>query len=90
MDDGENWEHSTQANAGYVTRHQNLCYGLALGGAPGGRSDDATLPGIVHEGQLSDANQRLFYRRWAEMMDAPSWGEISLAPVTQDVAEAAE
>ena len=86
MDDGENWEHSTQANAGFVTRHQNLCYAMA----PGGLSANADLPGIVHEGQLSDANQRLFYRRWAEMMDAPSWDDIALVPMTQPDAEAAQ
>ena len=58
--------------------------------APGGLSANADLPGIVHEGQLSDANQRLFYRRWAEMMDAPSWDDIALAPMTQPHAEAAQ
>lgn len=83
MDDGENWEHSTHANAGYVTRNQRLCYMLA----PAGPREDGALPGLVHEGQLSDANQRQFYRRWAEMMDAESWDGISLA---EPAAEAAE
>jgi ethylbenzene dioxygenase alpha subunit len=72
MDDGENWEHSTQANAGFVTRHQKLCYAMA----PQGEPDPSNLPGIAHSGQLSDANQRLFYKRWAEMMDAESWADI--------------
>lgn len=85
MDDGENWEHSTLANAGYMTRNQRLCYAMA----PGGGAADATLPGVVSSGQLSDANQRLFYRRWAEMMDARDWSEIPLAPSTLK-AEAAE
>ncbi len=74
MDDGENWEASTAANAGYVTRHQRLCYAMAPT-QTAGRPD---LPGHVTEGQLSDANQRLFYRRWAEFMDAPTWDEIAL------------
>ncbi len=86
MDDGENWEHSTAANSGYVTRHQKLCYAMA----PEGRSEDGALPGIVHGGQLSDANQRLFYKRWAEMMDGDSWADIPLAPPTVDMQEAAE
>lgn len=77
MDDGENWEHSTAANAGYVTRHQQLCYAMA----PLGRSTDDSLPGTVHLGQLSDANQRLFYKRWAEMMDAENWSQIQLDPL---------
>jgi ethylbenzene dioxygenase alpha subunit len=85
MDDGENWEHSTAANAGYVTRHQRLCYSLA----PRKSESDSDLPGIVHRGQLSDANQREFYRRWAEFMDAPSWAEVPMAAVTKPLAEIA-
>jgi ethylbenzene dioxygenase alpha subunit len=85
MDDGENWEHSTRANAGYVTRHQNLCYAMA----PEGQLHDKSLPGVVHSGQLSDANQRLFYRKWAELMDGENWSDIPLSPSTMDRAEAA-
>ncbi len=86
MDDGENWEHSTRANAGYVTRHQNLCYAMA----PEGRHPDESLPGVVHSGQLSDANQRLFYRKWADLMDGESWSDIPLSPSTMDRAQAAQ
>jgi len=86
MDDGENWEHSTRANAGYVTRHQSLCYAMA----PAGQLHDETLPGIVHSGQLSDANQRLFYQKWAELMDAESWADVPLSPSTIDRAVAAQ
>jgi ethylbenzene dioxygenase alpha subunit len=85
MDDGENWEHSTMANAGHVTRNQKLCYAMA----PQEGLPDKDLPGIVNSGQLSDANQRLFYKRWAEMMDAGSWAEISLARPAKTI-EAAE
>ena len=83
MDDGENWEHSTAANAGYVTRHQRLCYSLA----PRKSEAHSDLPGIVHRGQLSDANQREFYRRWAELMDAPTWAEVPMAPMTKPMPE---
>jgi ethylbenzene dioxygenase alpha subunit len=86
MDDGENWEHSTRANAGYVTRHQTLCYAMA----PEGQLHDPALPGVVHSGQLSDANQRLFYKRWAEMMDAQNWAEIPMAAATMAATMAAE
>ena len=74
MDDGENWEHSTAANAGYVTRHQKLCYAMAP------RADVALpeMPGDLTAGQLSDANQRAFYRRWAEFMDAERWADIPM------------
>lgn len=76
MDDGENWEHSTMANAGFVTRHQKLCYAMA----PTQEAPVPDLPGTVTAGQLSDANQRAFYHRWAEFMDAESWADIPLAP----------
>jgi ethylbenzene dioxygenase alpha subunit len=85
MDDGENWEHCTATNAGYVTRHQRLCYSLA----PSGQEHTPDLPGIVHRGQLSDANQRQFYQRWAEFMDAPTWAEVPLAAATKPIAEVA-
>jgi ethylbenzene dioxygenase alpha subunit len=75
------------ANAGHVTRQQKLCYGMALGA--GETRDD--LPGAVRRGQLSDGNQRGFYRRWMEMMDAPAWENIPLAPDRMALArEAAE
>ena len=78
MDDGENWEHSTTANAGFVTRGQKLYYGMS----PRGQEQDPGMPGNVYRGQLSDANQRGYYKRWAEFMDAPTWADIPLAPVT--------
>jgi len=85
MDDGENWEHSTTANAGWVTRNQRLCYAMA----PAGDVVEEDLPGHVTAGQLSDANQRLFYKRWAEMMDAETWADIPMSRPTYQ-AEAAE
>lgn len=78
MDDGENWENCTATNAGYVTRRERLYYGLG----PTRMSHEPGLPGEVHRGQLSDANQRAFYRRWAELMDMQSWAELEAsAPV---------
>lgn len=84
MDDGENWEHSTAANAGWITRHQRLCYAMA----PAAELDRQGLPGTVTAGQLSDANQRLFYKRWVEMMDAETWADIPMsAPTIMEAAE---
>jgi len=68
MDDGENWEQSTLANRGWVTRHQRLHYGLGRGT----RIEHDELPGVVHRGQVNEANQRLFYARWAALMRGPS------------------
>lgn len=86
MDDGENWEFSTQANAGWVTRNQRLCYAMA----PQGDIEHEGLPGNVTAGQLSDANQRQFYKRWTQMMDAESWADIPIEASSITIEAAAE
>ncbi len=72
MDDGENWEHATQSNAGFVTRGRKLYYGLGLGS----QVEHATFPGKVFVNQINDANQRAFYRRWADLLAAPRWADV--------------
>jgi hypothetical protein len=42
------------------------------------------LPGIVAPSP-SEANQRAFYTRWAEMMESPSWAKISIDPGTRAI-----
>jgi hypothetical protein len=39
-------------------------------------------PGLVSERYISENNQRLFYMRWQEFMNAGSWADIPLAPIT--------
>ncbi len=79
MDDGENWEHATAANKGLVTRNQKLCYSMS----PVEQDTSGALPGTVHKGQLTDANQRLFFKRYGEFMDAETWDDIPMAPITR-------
>ncbi|WP_348548354.1 SRPBCC family protein [Psychrobacter sp. KFRI-CH2-11] len=79
MDDGENWEHATLGNAGYVTRNQKLFYGM---NPTKGEAVPVDLPGTVTKGQLNDANQRLFFKRYTEFMEADSWADIPLAKST--------
>lgn len=76
MDDGENWEYATRVNDGWVTRHQPLHYGLGLDSA----ITDDEMPGHLHRGQLSDANQRYFYMRWSEFMRFDNWTDLQSAP----------
>jgi ethylbenzene dioxygenase alpha subunit len=85
-DDGENWENCTATNAGVVTRKQKLYYGLN----PKGGDVEAGLPGDITRGQVSDVNQRAFYRRWAELMDGRTWADVPMAPSRMPVLEAAE
>jgi hypothetical protein len=39
-------------------------------------------PGLVSERYISENNQRLFYSRWEESMNAESWADIPLDPIT--------
>jgi len=39
-------------------------------------------PGLVSERYISENNQRLFYRRWEEFMNAESWADIPIASIT--------
>ena len=54
---------------------QNLQLGL------GHEDRDERFPGFASPGP-NEVNQRFFYKRWAEIMDASSWSEISIDPVT--------
>lgn len=72
MDDGENWEGCTAANRGYVTRNEPLHYRCGIGR----QVTHPELPGIVYRSQFNDANQRGFYRRWADLMNASSWADV--------------
>jgi ethylbenzene dioxygenase subunit alpha len=72
MDDGDNWEFATRANVGVVTRRQPLHYGLGLGT----RIEHDELPGNVYKGQINDANQRAFYRRWSDLVCSETWEEV--------------
>lgn len=75
MDDGENWEYSTRVNQGFVTRQQQLHYALGMDTSDLARD----LPGHIHKGSLNDANQRLFYARWAEFMECDNWTDLQNA-----------
>jgi hypothetical protein len=41
-------------------------------------------PGLVSERYISENNQRLFYQRWEEFMNAGSWADISIDPIKAD------
>lgn len=66
MDDGENWENCTSVNRGHVTRLQRLHYGLGMKS----RTKHDELKGELHLRKYNDANQRLFYKKWLELMTA--------------------
>ncbi len=72
MDDGDNWEGNTSINKGVVTRGEKLHYGCGMKR----RIEHSELPGVIYESQYSEANQRQFYQRWADLMSARSWDDV--------------
>jgi hypothetical protein len=77
QDDVDNWRQVTEASTRSFGRRypQDLSMGL---GHAGPHPD---YPGLVSERYISENNQRLFYRRWEEFMNAESWAEILLDPI---------
>ena len=78
QDDVDNWRQVTAASASRLGRRypQDLSMGL---GHAGPHPD---YPGLVSERYISENNQRLFYQRWEEFMNAESWADIPLDPIT--------
>ena len=64
---------------GFITRQQKPCYAMS----PWQSEPDSSLPGTVHRGQLTDANQRLFFKRWLEFMTTETRSYISMMPMTK-------
>lgn len=77
-DDMENWTSVTESSEGAMARRQRFNYQLGLG-------KETPIPGLagaVDSGNYSEANARIYYRRWAEFMGAESWSEIGPAEAT--------
>ncbi len=71
-DDGDNLASCTEQARGWRTRQMEVFTHMALGRSrcrPG-------LPGDIADGLVSEHNQRGFYRRWHEHMNASSWADV--------------
>jgi phenylpropionate dioxygenase-like ring-hydroxylating dioxygenase large terminal subunit len=78
QDDVDNWRQVTAASQSRVGRRhaQDLSMGVDHAGM------HADYPGLVSERYISENNQRRFYLRWQEFMNAESWADIPLDPIT--------
>jgi len=76
QDDVDNWRQVTQASTSRLGRQHSQDLSMGLGHA--GPHPD--YPGLLSERYISENNQRLFYRRWEEFMNAESWADIPLDP----------
>ncbi len=80
QDDMDNWRGVTQSGLSRVARQYPQHLSMGVGHA--GQHPD--LPGVVSERYTSESNQRNFYLRWQQFMNADSWADISLEPGTME------
>jgi|TARA_B100000809_G_scaffold227667_1_gene240133 phenylpropionate dioxygenase-like ring-hydroxylating dioxygenase large terminal subunit len=80
QDDMDNWRGVTRSTLTPMARKytQDLSMGIGQAGP------DPDFPGTVAERYTSENNQRNFYRRWEEFMNARDWGDI---PIERSTAE---
>jgi 3-phenylpropionate/trans-cinnamate dioxygenase subunit alpha len=72
QDDMDNWQECTQTCRGAVSRRHALNTQMGLGHE---RFDEG-LQAWASDFRMSESNHRQFYRRWAQLMTAGSWGEL--------------
>jgi 3-phenylpropionate/trans-cinnamate dioxygenase alpha subunit len=80
QDDIDNWRSVTEASRSPVAR--KVAQDLSMGHGRAGAHDD--YAGIVSEEYISENNQRHFYLRWQEFMNAESWADIPIEPISAD------
>jgi 3-phenylpropionate/trans-cinnamate dioxygenase subunit alpha len=73
QDDMDNWQECTLTCRGTVARRLDLNTQMGLGHE---RFDDG-LKAWASDFRMSESNHRQFYRRWAQMMTAERWAELS-------------
>ena len=67
------WIHAVLAEGGGT---RGLSRQQARSAAPRTETEHPELPGKVHRGQVNDANQRAFYRRWSQLLRAATWDDL--------------
>jgi 3-phenylpropionate/trans-cinnamate dioxygenase alpha subunit len=73
-DDGDNLAACTEQSRGWRTAQMDLHTNMAVGRS-GPREG---FPGDIAQGLVSEHNQRYFYRRWQEHIDAATWAEVPI------------
>ena len=71
QDDMENWNYASAASKGVIARRYPYNYQMGMGY----EGSDVPLPGLVTP-NITEQNQRNFYKRWAEYMDADNWEDL--------------
>jgi hypothetical protein len=79
QDDMENWNYAHAASRGTIARQHPYNYEMGLGRATDRFEDHGlALPGRISvvTGVASENNQRGFYTRWRQLMEAKSWADL--------------
>ena len=77
-DDIDNWRQVTESAKSPLARRYAQQVSMGIGHA----GDHDTYPGVVAERYISESNQRHFYHRWEEFMNAESWADIPIEPIS--------
>ena len=85
QDDIDNWRQVSLSATSPIARKHAQDLSMGVGHVNGA----SKLPGQVSERYISENNQRNFYRRWEEFMNADSWADIPIDPITADFEGAA-
>ena len=72
-DDMENWGYATEASSGMIARRYRYNYTQGMGHEG---EHEAFSDAQASEFLMNEQNQRGFYKRWAELMDAQDWDEL--------------
>ena len=78
QDDIDNWRQVSLSATSPIARKHAQDLSMGVGHVNGA----SKLPGEVSERYISENNQRNFYRRWEEFMNADSWADIPFDPIT--------
>ena len=78
QDDQDNWIQVTHASRSTVGRKYPQF--LVMGAGHAGPHPE--YPGLLSDKYISENNQRNFYARWQEFMNAESWADIHIDPIT--------
>jgi 3-phenylpropionate/trans-cinnamate dioxygenase alpha subunit len=69
QDDGEVWTSISEATRGFIGRQQEFNYQMGLEHEiPVREAYDVDMPGVMGEAYMTEANHRVFYRRWKQLM----------------------
>ncbi|PYM18958.1 MAG: hypothetical protein DMD81_04740 [Candidatus Rokuibacteriota bacterium] len=76
----ENWNYAHAASRGTIARQYPYNYEMGLGRATQSFEDHGlAFPGVICDvtnANASESNQRGFYGRWSQFMEARSWTEL--------------